>query len=93
MCGLQYLGGECTPYMDTSLTETFRGLTLRHDRAHIVRAANEGITCALYNTMECISSVRCVKKDCKTKYRLASGGMDTAQTATAAERASNLCLF
>lgn len=51
---LPYLSGERTPYMDASLTGAFSGLTLRHDRAHIIRAAVEGITYALRDAMDCI---------------------------------------
>lgn len=42
-----YLAGERTPYMDPQARGGFIGLTLRHHRAHLVRAVMEGVVLAL----------------------------------------------
>lgn len=54
LCFLPYLTGERTPHMDATLTASFHGLTLRHSRAHIIRATIEGITFALREALDCI---------------------------------------
>lgn len=40
---LPHLAGERTPYMDAGSKAGFWGLTLRHDRGHMVRAVMEGV--------------------------------------------------
>jgi len=47
-----YLAGERTPHMDPHATGSFVGLTLRHHRAHLVRAAMEGVVMALRQGLE-----------------------------------------
>jgi len=47
-----YLAGERTPHMDPHATGSFVGLTLRHRRAHLVRAAMEGVVMALRQGLE-----------------------------------------
>ena len=42
-----YLAGERTPHMDPHATGAFTGLTLRHRRAHMVRAVMEGVVMGL----------------------------------------------
>jgi xylulokinase len=42
-----YLAGERTPHMDPKARAGFLGLTLRHTRAHLVRAVMEGVVFAL----------------------------------------------
>lgn len=42
-----YLLGERTPHMDPHAAASFVGLTLRHDRPHLVRAVMEGVVFAL----------------------------------------------
>jgi xylulokinase len=44
---LPYLAGERTPHMDSSVRAAFAGLSLQHNRAHMVRAAMEGVVFAL----------------------------------------------
>lgn len=42
-----HLLGEWVPYWDSSLRGDFLGLTVRHERAHLTRAAMEGVAFAL----------------------------------------------
>ncbi len=44
---LPYLTGERTPHMNPCAKGMFAGLTLRHDRRHMVRAVMEGVTMSL----------------------------------------------
>jgi xylulokinase len=44
---LPYLAGERTPWMDPAARGALIGLTLRHDRRHLVRALMEGVVLAL----------------------------------------------
>jgi xylulokinase len=44
---LPYLAGERTPYMDPDARGSFIGLTIRHTRAHLVRAVMEGVVLAM----------------------------------------------
>lgn len=44
---LPYFQGERTPINDPAARGTFFGLTLRHTRGHLVRAALEGIACSI----------------------------------------------
>ncbi len=48
---LPYLVGERTPYMDSKARGAFIGLTLRHTRAHMIRAVMEGVTMALWQSL------------------------------------------
>jgi xylulokinase len=57
-----YLMGERTPYMDPFLRGDYLGITIRHTRAHFVRALYEGISFSLL--------------DCKNVYK--SVGMEMA---------------
>ena len=45
---LPYLTGERTPHMDPNAKGVFWGLTLRHNRASMIRAVVEGISFSLY---------------------------------------------
>ena len=47
-----HLVGERTPYMDPDARGVLLGLTIRHGRAHLVRAMMEGITLNLRNAFE-----------------------------------------
>ena len=47
-----HLAGERTPYMDSTATGAFVGLTLRHTRAQIVRAVLEGVVMSLKQGLE-----------------------------------------
>lgn len=46
-----YLMGEKTPYMDPFLRGDYLGITIRHTRAHFVRALYEGISFSLLDCM------------------------------------------
>jgi xylulokinase len=47
-----YLAGERTPYPDPDARGAFVGLSLRHDRGALVRAALEGVAYALRDSLE-----------------------------------------
>ncbi len=49
---LPYLTGERTPHPDPDARGAFVGLTLRHERRHMVRAVMEGITFAMRDSLE-----------------------------------------
>ena len=49
---LPYLTGERTPHKDPHARGGFIGLTIRHERKHLVRAVLEGITFAMRDSME-----------------------------------------
>jgi xylulokinase len=49
---LPYLAGERTPHMDPEAKGGFYGLTLRHERGHLVRSVMEGVVFALRQGLE-----------------------------------------
>lgn len=49
---LPYLIGERTPYLDPNAKGVFFGLTLRHTRAHMIRAIMEGVAFGLRDSLE-----------------------------------------
>jgi xylulokinase len=49
---LPYLTGERTPYPDPNARGVFFGLTLRHDKRHMVRAILEGVAYSLRDSFE-----------------------------------------
>jgi xylulokinase len=49
---LPYLTGERTPYPDPNARGTFVGLTLRHDKRHLIRAVLEGVAYSLRDSIE-----------------------------------------
>jgi len=49
---LPYLAGERTPHMNSFATGVFFGLTVRHTRAHLIRAVMEGVGCAIRDCLE-----------------------------------------
>jgi len=49
---LPYLTGERTPYADPNARGAFFGLTLRHDKRHMVRAVLEGVAYSLRDSIE-----------------------------------------
>ncbi len=51
---LPYLTGERTPYANPNAKGVFFGLTLRHTRAHMIRAAMEGVAFAMRDSFEII---------------------------------------
>ena len=49
---LPYLSGERTPYPDPNARGVYFGLTLRHDKRHLVRAVLEGVAYSLRDSLE-----------------------------------------
>ncbi|MBD3308037.1 xylulokinase [candidate division KSB3 bacterium] len=49
---LPYLAGERTPHMDSLARGVFFGLTVRHTRAHMIRAIMEGVVFAMRDCLE-----------------------------------------
>lgn len=49
---LPYLSGERTPYPDPNARGVFFGLTLRHDKRHLIRAVLEGVSYSLRDSLE-----------------------------------------
>ncbi|MAT68983.1 MAG: xylulokinase [Planctomycetaceae bacterium] len=54
---LPYLAGERTPHLDPHARGALVGLTLAHERGHIVRAILEGVTFALRDSLELIKEL------------------------------------
>jgi xylulokinase len=54
---LPYLTGERTPYPDPQARGAFVGLTLRHDKGHLVRAVLEGVSFGLRDSLELIKAL------------------------------------
>src|SRR5512137_2392529 len=54
---LPYLTGERTPYPDPQARGAFVGLTVRHTKAHLVRAVLEGVSFGLRDSLELIKSL------------------------------------
>ena len=54
---LPYLSGERTPHFDPGARGAFAGLTLRHDRAALVRAVLEGVAYALRDSLELLKEL------------------------------------
>lgn len=55
---LPYLTGERTPHGDGNAKGVFFGLTLRHHKNHIIRAAMEGVTYAMRDSVEIIKELK-----------------------------------
>ena len=51
---LPYLTGERTPYPDPNARGVFFGLTIRHDKPHLVRAVLEGVAYGLRDSLELV---------------------------------------
>jgi xylulokinase len=51
---LPYLTGERMPYSDPNARGTFFGLTVRHDKGHLVRSVLEGVAYGLRDLLELI---------------------------------------
>ncbi len=49
---LPYLAGERTPHMDSFARGVMFGITIRHTRAHLIRAVMEGVTFAMRDCLE-----------------------------------------
>ncbi len=54
---LPYLTGERTPYPDPYARGAFVGLTVRHQRGHLIRAVMEGVTMGLRDSLEIIRAM------------------------------------
>ena len=67
---LPYLTGERTPHFDPDAKGAWVGLTVRHGRAHLIRALLEGATFAMRDSLELIREMG-VKID---QVRLSGGG-------------------
>jgi xylulokinase len=52
---LPYFAGERTPLLDPRARGTITGLTLRHTRGHLYRAALEGIACGARHNLETLA--------------------------------------
>ena len=51
---LPYLTGERTPHLDPNATGTWHGMTLKHGRGHLARAAFEGVAFALKDGLKAL---------------------------------------
>jgi xylulokinase len=54
---LPYLTGERTPHPDPQARGAFVGLTLRHSKAHLIRAVLEGVSFGLRDSLELIKEL------------------------------------
>jgi len=66
---LPYLLGERSPYMNPQARGVFFGLSLKHHRAHLIRAVMEGVVFALRDCLEVFKEL-----DVKIERVIASGG-------------------
>jgi xylulokinase len=66
---LPYLSGERTPHADPFARGCFVGLTLSHQRGHLVRSVLEGVTYSMRDSLEIFQSL-----DIPVKQIRASGG-------------------
>ena len=67
---LPYLTGERTPHLDPEVRGAWHGLTLKHGRAHLLRAAFEGVAFALKDGFVALNDIG-INPD---SLRLAGGG-------------------
>ena len=67
---LPYLTGERTPHFDPDARGGWIGLTVRHNREHLIRSVLEGVT---YAMRDCLELIRDMGVDL-TEIRLSSGG-------------------
>ena len=66
---LPYLSGERTPHMDPLARGMFFGLTLKHSRAHLMRAVMEGV---VFSLRDCLELYEQLGQSCRRV--IASGG-------------------
>lgn len=71
---LPYLSGERTPHQDSQAKGLFSGLTLKHNRYHMVRAVMEGVA---YSLKDCMAVVEGTGLTCK-KVIAAGGGANSS---------------
>lgn len=55
---LPYLAGERTPHMDSFARGVMFGITVRHTRAHLIRAIMEGVVFAMRDCLEIFKSLQ-----------------------------------
>jgi xylulokinase len=67
---LPYLTGERTPHADPFARGAFVGLTIRHQRGHLIRAVMEGVAMGLRDSLEIL---RMMNVAC-TEIRVSGGG-------------------
>ncbi len=67
---LPYLSGERTPHADPHARGAFVGLSLRHRKAHLVRAVLEGISFGLRDSLEIIRELKIPVRE----IRISGGG-------------------
>lgn len=67
---LPHLNGERTPYMDPSMRGAWTGLSPRHDRSRLLRAALEGVAFAIKDAVDCVLD----SGNAVDHLRLAGGG-------------------
>lgn len=71
---LPYLSGERTPHADPFARGCFIGLTLAHNRGHIVRSVMEGVTFSLRDSLDIFESLKIPVK----QIRASGGGSKSA---------------
>ncbi len=72
---LPYLSGERTPHPDPLARGAFVGLTVRHTRAHLVRAVLEGVAFGLKDSLDLMRSAGLAPA---TEVRVTGGGAKSA---------------
>lgn len=71
---LPYLTGERTPHADPHARGAWVGLSLRHTRAHLIRAIVEGVTYAMRDSLEIVRQLQLPAQE----MRLTGGGARSA---------------
>ncbi len=72
---LPYLSGERTPHPDPLARGAFIGLTVRHTRAHLVRAVMEGVAFSLRDVLEVMVEAGVPRP---SQIRISGGGAQSA---------------
>ena len=84
---LPYLAGERTPHMDPFARGGWIGLTLAHDRRHLVRALLEGVSFALKDSLILMQRLGVVARRCSTR----SAAVPATRSGAACSRACSAC--
>ena len=71
---LPYLTGERTPYPDPNVRGAFIGLTVRHTKAHLIRAVLEGVSYGLCDSL----ALMCALGITASQVRASGGGARSA---------------
>lgn len=69
-----YLLGEFTPYANDKLRASFVGVTMKHTRAHFVRAVLEGVAYSLRDGMNTLQDIGLGRKNLDQPLTLIGGG-------------------